>query len=127
MLVARLHLGGVILMGSKGAIDGTAGGTPAEVAARHRPSCSRRCRPAQAGAPLLIATDQEYGLVTRLVNGFTDFPGRAELSGISDTAAAAAATEVGDEGRRLGDAGRRDQRRLRSGRRRAAGIRAVGR
>ena len=31
--------------------------------------------------------------MTRMVNGFTDFPGAAELSTISDTAAAAAATE----------------------------------
>ena len=46
----------------------------------------------QAGAPLLIATDQEYGLVTRLVNGFTDFPGTAELSGIGSTDEAAAQT-----------------------------------
>ena len=47
----------------------------------------------QAGVPLLIGSDQESGLVTRLINGFTDFPGAAELSTISDTAAAVAATE----------------------------------
>lgn len=90
--VARLHLGGVILMGSQGAIDGTAGGTPAEVA-DVTAALQSQVPASQAGAPLLIATDQEYGLVTRLVNGFTDFPGAQELSGISDTAAATSATE----------------------------------
>ena len=92
-LVGRLHLGGVILMGSKGAIDGTEGGTPEQVAAVTA-DLQAQVPESQAGAPLLVATDQESGLVTRLVNGFTDFPGADELSGISDTAAAAAATEA---------------------------------
>jgi len=92
-LVSQLHLGGVILMGSKGAIDGTEGGTPDEVAAVTE-QLQSQVPAGQAGAPLLIATDQEYGLVTRLVNGFTDFPGAQELSGISDTEAAAAQTQA---------------------------------
>ncbi|MET0865395.1 MAG: glycoside hydrolase family 3 N-terminal domain-containing protein, partial [Nakamurella sp.] len=92
-LVSQLHLGGVILMGSKGAIDGTAGGTPEEVAAVTA-ELQSQVPASQAGAPLLIATDQEYGLVTRLVNGFTDFPGAEELSGIDDTATAAAQTQA---------------------------------
>ncbi|HEY5881256.1 MAG TPA: glycoside hydrolase family 3 N-terminal domain-containing protein [Nakamurella sp.] len=91
-LVARLHLGGVILMGSKGAIDGTSAGAPGQVAAVTS-ELQSQVPDAQAGAPLLIATDQESGLVTRLVNGFTDFPGAEELSGIADLVAAAAATE----------------------------------
>jgi beta-N-acetylhexosaminidase len=91
-LVARLHLGGVILMGSKGAIDGTEGGTPSQVAAVAG-DLQAQVPAGQAGAPLLIGTDQESGLVTRLVNGFTDFPGADELSGIADPDAAAALTE----------------------------------
>jgi beta-N-acetylhexosaminidase len=91
-LVSRLHLGGVILMGSQGSIDGTRSGTPEQVAAVTG-ELQGQVPPAQAGAPLLIATDQESGLVTRMVNGFTDFPGAQELSGIADTDAAAAATE----------------------------------
>ncbi|WP_395725585.1 glycoside hydrolase family 3 protein [Nakamurella sp.] len=91
-LVARLHLGGVILMGSKGAIDGTADGTPPQVAAVAG-DLQAQVPADQAGAPLLIGTDQESGLVTRLVNGFTDFPGADELSGIADPDAAAALTE----------------------------------
>ncbi len=91
-LVARLKLGGVILMGSQGSIDGTQDGTPAEVAAVTE-ELQSQVPASQQGAPLLIATDQEYGLVTRLVNGFTDFPGAAELSAISDTDAAVEATE----------------------------------
>ena len=92
-VVARLHLGGVILMGSDGAIDGTQGGTPSQVAAVTA-TLQKQVSAGQDGAPLLIATDQEYGLVTRLVNGFTDFPGAAELSDIADTGAAAKATEA---------------------------------
>ena len=71
-------------MGSQGAIDGTSGGTPDEVAAVTA-ELQAQVPASQPGAPLLIATDQEYGLVTRMVNGFTDFPGAEELSGISDT------------------------------------------
>ncbi len=90
-LVARLHLGGVILMGSKGAVDGTSGGTPAQVASVTA-ELQAQVPATAAGAPLLVGTDQEYGLVTRLVNGFTDFPGAAELSAIPDAGTAAAAT-----------------------------------
>lgn len=91
-LVARLHLGGVILMGSKGAIDGTSDGTPGQVAAVAA-ELQSQVPAGQVGAPLLVATDQESGLVTRLVNGFTDFPGADELSGIADIDEAARHTE----------------------------------
>jgi len=90
-LVARLHLGGVILMGSNGAIDGTTSGTPEQVKSVTM-DLQSQVPASQAGAPLLIATDQEYGLVTRLVNGFTDFPGTAKLSSIGSTDEAAAQT-----------------------------------
>jgi len=90
-LVERLHLGGVILMGSKGTIDGTASGTPEQVLTVTQ-ELQSQVPASQTGAPLLIATDQEYGLVTRLVNGFTDFPGTAELSGIAPTEDAVAQT-----------------------------------
>lgn len=90
--VARLGLGGVILMGSGGEVDGTAAGTPEQVAEVTATLQAQRSA-AQQGAPLLIATDQEYGDVTRLVNGFTEFPGASELAAISDDAAAAGAAE----------------------------------
>jgi len=89
--ISRLHLGGVNLLGSKGIVNGTENGTPAEVAAV---TAALQNQAAAGDPPLLIASDQEYGLVTRLVNGFTEFPGADELSGISDTAAAAAVTET---------------------------------
>lgn len=89
-LVDRLHLGGVILMGSRGTIDGTSGGTPGQVAAV---TAELQSQVADGRAPLLIGTDQESGLVTRLVNGFTDFPGADELSAIADVDTAAALTE----------------------------------
>ena len=88
--VVRLKLGGVILLGSQGSVNGTPDGTPDQVAALTEGYQGA----SQTGVPLLIATDQESGLVTRLVNGFTDFPGAEELSGISDPAAAIAATEA---------------------------------
>ena len=90
-LVERLHLGGVILMGSNGTIDGTTSGTPTQVLEVTQ-DLQSQVPASQADAPLLIATDQEYGLVTRLVNGFTDFPGTAELSTITSTEDAAAQT-----------------------------------
>lgn len=89
-LVDRLHLGGVILMGSKGTIDGTSGGTPSQVAAV---AADLQSQVPAGRPPVLIATDQESGLVTRLVNGFTDFPGADELSAIADPDTAAALTE----------------------------------
>lgn len=89
-LVGRLNLGGVILMGSKGTIDGTSGGTPSQVAAV---AADLQAQVPAGRAPVLIGTDQESGLVTRLVNGFTDFPGADELSAIPDVDTAAALTE----------------------------------
>lgn len=87
--VARLHLGGVILMGSNGIVDGTRQGTPDEVAAVTAQLQDQN----RAKAPLLIGTDQEYGDVTRLQHGFTAFPGASELAAISDTGTATALTE----------------------------------
>lgn len=88
-LVSRLHLGGVILMGSNGVVDGTSDGTPEQVAQ----VAARLQRQNQAAAPLLIGTDQEYGEVTRLEHGFTTFPGASELAAIPDTATAVTMTE----------------------------------
>ncbi len=42
--------------------------------------------------PPLIGTDQEYGDVVRLVNGFTDFPGESVLGSIPDLGTAGALT-----------------------------------
>jgi beta-N-acetylhexosaminidase len=89
--VASLNLGGIILLGSQGSVNGTSDGTPEQVSAL---TAGYQAAAASAGPPLLVATDQESGLVTRLVNGFTDFPGAQELSEISDLAAAVAATEA---------------------------------
>lgn len=89
--VAALHLGGIIILGSQGEVNGTSSGTPEEVAAL---TADYQTAAGQPGLPLLIGTDQESGLVTRLVNGFTEFPGADELSEISDLAAAAAATQA---------------------------------
>ena len=90
-LLRRYHFGGVILMATRGIVDGTAGGTPAQVAA-----VTARLRSQAAadptGAPPLIGTDQEYGDVVRLEHGFTEFPGQSQLAAIGDTATAAQVT-----------------------------------
>jgi beta-N-acetylhexosaminidase len=80
--VAQLHLGGVILMGENGIPDGTSGGTPDEVKA------VTGALQRQSDVPILIGTDQEYGDVTRLVHGFTEFPGASRLAAIEDTSTA---------------------------------------
>ena len=65
--------------------------------ARSPPSprrCRRRYRRASRARRCSSGTDQEYGPVTRLANGFTDFPGAEELGGIADTAVAVQQTEL---------------------------------
>ena len=84
--VARLHLGGVILMGENGLVDGTSSGTPTQV----RSVTATLQAQVGSGPPVLIGTDQEYGDVVRLVNGFTDFPGASALAAIPDTTTAVA-------------------------------------
>lgn len=83
--LAEMHLGGVILGGSRGILDGTGTGTPDQVAALT--AGLQQNRP-KGAPPLLIGTDQEYGDVSRLVYGFTEFPGASRLAAIPDTARA---------------------------------------
>ncbi|WP_154673980.1 glycoside hydrolase family 3 N-terminal domain-containing protein [Nakamurella lactea] len=89
--IAAQHYGGVILMGTKGIVDGTGPGTPARVKTLVAKLQAQRDR--SAGVPLLIGVDQEYGEVARLVHGFTDFPSASELGAIDDTDTAVALTE----------------------------------
>ncbi|AZI58190.1 hypothetical protein EH165_08615 [Nakamurella antarctica] len=88
--VADLGLGGVIMMGSKGIVDGTDSGSPAEVASVIDAAASQVADPA---FPLLVGIDQEYGDVTRLRYGFTKLPGASELGAIRDLPVAARVTE----------------------------------
>ena len=67
-------------------------GTPTEVADLTA-SLAAQAPAAGAGFPLLVATDQEFGLVQRLVTGFTDIPSQAELGGIADLNEAIQATQ----------------------------------
>ena len=90
--VGNLGLGGVILGGSLGILDGTLSGTPSEVA-ELTASLSSQVPASQAGFPLLVGTDQEFGLVQRLVTGFTDIPSQQELGDIPDLGAAVQATQ----------------------------------
>jgi beta-N-acetylhexosaminidase len=85
------HFGGVILMASQGVAIGTTAGTPAEVLALTT-GWRRQAADDPAGVPPLIGTDQEYGDVVRLVNGFTQFPGQSVLGSIPDLSTASAMT-----------------------------------
>lgn len=105
-LLGRYPFGGVILFAPGGVVDGTASGTPSQVAAV---TAGLRSDAAAdpAGVPPLIATDQEYGAVQRLKNGFTSFPDAATFGSISsiDRAtklARAAATAAASEMRAVG-------------------------
>lgn len=89
--VSDLNLGGVILMGNDGVVDGTDAGRPDEVASVAAAVAGQV--PTQLAAfPLLVGVDQEYGDVTRLRNGFTDLPGASQLGSIDDPALAAQTT-----------------------------------
>jgi beta-N-acetylhexosaminidase len=87
-LLSQFHFGGVILMGSRGIVEGTSGGTPEQVA-QLTADLRQEAAADPTGAPILIGTDQEYGDVTRLQHGFTTFPGAGVLAAIPDTATAA--------------------------------------
>jgi len=78
--VSDLDLGGVIMMGSNSILDGTTSGTPDEVATLTG-GLQAQVDPALDGFPLLIGTDQEFGVVTRLKHGFTEFPAAFDYNG----------------------------------------------
>jgi beta-N-acetylhexosaminidase len=76
-LVSRYRLGGVILMGNVEATG--AGGTAAQVRAysdelRAAARKSGATGAASAGSALMVATDQEYGWVTRIKSGLVQLP-----------------------------------------------------
>ncbi len=90
-VVGDLGLAGVNLLGSRGVLDGTTAGRPGQVAAVTA-ALAAQVPVSQAGFALLVATDQENGTVTRLINGFTELPGAGALGTIGDLNAAVAAT-----------------------------------
>jgi beta-N-acetylhexosaminidase len=89
--LADNHFGGVIMMGAHGVPDGTPSGTPSQVLALTT-SWRQQASGDPAGVPPLVGTDQEYGDVVRLVNGFTDFPGSSVLGSIPNLTTATALT-----------------------------------
>jgi len=89
--LSKQHYGGVILFAPKGVVDGTSAGTPAQVAAVTT-HLRQDAASDPTGVPPLIGTDQEYGAVQRLKNGFTAFPGAIQLGSIDDAAQAASLT-----------------------------------
>lgn len=87
-LLVDVPVGGVILMGSRGILDGTEEGLPQEVV-----DVVDGLQANAGDLPILIGTDQEYGTVSRLINGFTGFPGAGELGELTDPAEATALAE----------------------------------
>jgi beta-N-acetylhexosaminidase len=90
-VVARYHLGGVILF-------------PANIKGVEQVvNLTNGLQQASKGVPLLIGTDQENGLVSRMGALMTDFPGASEVGSTKDTALArAVAKATGEELRAVG-------------------------
>lgn len=88
--IGEMPYGGVILMGKKGTVNGAGDSRPADI--RQFVDTLQQEASGQV-APLLVATDQEYGSVTRLQRGFTDFPSAEELRAIQPHELAVANTE----------------------------------
>ena len=94
-LIAAGHVGGVILFSRNFA-------SPEQTRALTT-ALQRAARAAGHPLPLLIATDQENGIVRRTGSGSTYFPGNMALGAIgSEEAAAAVARATGEELRALG-------------------------
>ncbi len=90
-VVAKYHLGGVILF-------------PANIQGVDQVvNLTNGLQQASKGVPLLIGTDQENGLVSRMGALMTDFPGASEVGSTKDTALArAVAKATGQELRAVG-------------------------
>ncbi|HZC06654.1 MAG TPA: glycoside hydrolase family 3 N-terminal domain-containing protein [Ktedonobacterales bacterium] len=94
-MIQRWHIGGVILF-SRNCRD-------ARQVSRLTHDLQRIARDAGHPAPLLIATDQENGLVRRLGASMTNFPGAMALGATRDAALTQAVAEAtGQELRALG-------------------------
>lgn len=94
--IRELHLGGVILYGSSGNIENNA-----QVVALIE-SIQRTAR-AAGGVPLFVSIDQEGGLVARLTEGVTLFPGNMALGATgSEILSAESAAVTARELRALG-------------------------
>jgi len=85
-LIQEYHIGGIVLFGRNVQ-------TPAQVKEliEQLQGCARR---AGANLPLLVAIDQEGGIVTRLTRGFTIFPGNMALGAIDSEELAGRVGEV---------------------------------
>jgi beta-N-acetylhexosaminidase len=96
-MIDRYHLGGVIYMSSTGNLENRR-----QIAALSN-GLQRRATRSRRGVPLLVATDQEGGSVSRVRAPVTQFPGNMALGadGLEEDAAAAAAAS-GVELRALG-------------------------
>ncbi|GIM92517.1 beta-N-acetylhexosaminidase [Paractinoplanes toevensis] len=103
-MVAKFHLGGLILV-SFTAQDPTGSTNPAtnvespQQVRRLTDGLQAAARQLPGGAPLMIGTDQEYGVVTRITNGVTMLPsamgaGAAAQSPLTEDAWRAAGEEL---------------------------------
>jgi beta-N-acetylhexosaminidase len=78
-LVTKLHLGGLILVGfaaqdPTGATNPTTNVESPQQVRKLTAGLQQAAQKLPGGAPLLIGTDQEYGVVTRVTNGVTALP-----------------------------------------------------
>jgi beta-N-acetylhexosaminidase len=78
-MIAKFRLGGLILVGftaqdPTGSTNPTSNVESPQQVRRFTDGLQQAARQLPGGAPLLIGTDQEYGVVTRVTNGVTSLP-----------------------------------------------------
>jgi beta-N-acetylhexosaminidase len=87
-LVAKYHLGGVIYFGWSGNVN-----NPAQVAHLSN-GLQHAATSTGAGIPLLVSTDQEMGVVVRMTEPATQFPGNMPLGASRSTADACTSARI---------------------------------
>ena len=87
-LIDKYHVGGIIYFGFSNNVD-----SPQQVAHLSN-EIQLKAEEAGSGVPMLIAADQEQGLVARLLEPFTQFPGSMAVAATRKTQLARSAARV---------------------------------
>jgi beta-N-acetylhexosaminidase len=101
-MVAKFHLGGLILVSftaqdPTGATNPTTNVESPEQVRRLTTGLQAAARRMPGGAPLMIGTDQEYGVVTRVTNGVTMLPSAMAAGAAAQPALTEAAWQAAGE------------------------------
>ncbi|MPZ69682.1 MAG: glycoside hydrolase family 3 protein [Actinobacteria bacterium] len=87
-LIDKYHVGGIIYFGFSNNVD-----SPQQVASLSN-EIQTKATGSGAGVPMLIAADQEQGLVSRLLEPFTQFPGNMAVAATRKTQLARSAARI---------------------------------